>query len=54
MTREVADTKRVSAKMNINELRDIAEAYGINRKGCYGTSKQAMVLKIDKARREQH
>ena len=53
MTRELADTKKVTTKMSIFELRDIAEAYGIDRKRCYGTSKQAMVFKIDKARKEQ-
>lgn len=34
------------SKMNVNQLRDIAEGYGAIRKHLYGTSKQALIIKI--------
>jgi hypothetical protein len=39
-----------TTKMSINELRDIARSLGITT-GLYGTSKVAMVLKIQDAQR---
>lgn len=37
-------------KMNTNQLRDLAVELGYDRKKLYGTSKQALIVLINKAR----
>lgn len=41
------------SKMNINELRDLAVELGADRKKLYGTSKQSLILTIDRLRKEE-
>ena len=43
--------KKIS-KMNVNELRELAVSLGADRKKLYGTSRQAMVIIIDKLKKE--
>ena len=40
--------KRSLSKMNVNELRELAVSLGAERKTLYGTSKQALIIKIGK------
>lgn len=40
------------SKMNTNELRDLAVELGADRKKLYGTSKQSLILTIDRLRKE--
>lgn len=41
------------SKMKINKLRAVAISLGADEKKLYGTSKQALVIIIDKLKREQ-
>lgn len=40
------------SKLNTNQLRDLAVEMGADRKKLYGTSKQALILKIQKLSEE--
>lgn len=40
--------KRSLSKMNTNELRDLAVSLGADRKKLYGTSKQSLVVIINR------
>lgn len=44
--------KKSLSKMNTNELRDLAAELGADRKKLYGTSKQSLILTIDRLRKE--
>lgn len=44
-------TKPIS-KMNINELREVAVSIGADRKKLYGTSRTAMLIIIDRLKRQ--
>lgn len=43
--------KECLSKKNIEELREIAVKLGVDRKRTYGTSKQALVIIIDNAKK---
>lgn len=40
--------KKSLSRMNTNELRDLAVELGADRKKLYGTSKQSLILTIDR------
>ena len=40
--------KTALSKLNTNQLRDLAVEMGADRKTLYGTSKQALILKVQK------
>ena len=40
-------------KMNTNELRELAVSLGADRKKLYGTSRQALIIIIDKLKKEE-
>lgn len=40
------------SKMNTNQLREMAVSLGADRKKLYGTSKQALVLTVQKLQKE--
>lgn len=40
------------SKMNTNQLRELAVSLGADRKRLYGTSKQALVLTVQKLQKE--
>ena len=44
--------KKSLSRMNTNELRDLAVELGADRKKLYGTSKQSLILTIDRLRKE--
>jgi hypothetical protein len=48
---ELTSTTRASRKMHIETLRALAWLVGITR-GLYGTSKDALVIMIDRVQRE--
>lgn len=41
------------SKMNTNELRELAISLGADRKKLYGTSRQALIIIIDKLKKEE-
>lgn len=45
--------KKSLSRMNTNELRDLAVELGADRKKLYGTSKQSLILTIDRLRKRQ-
>ena len=44
--------KRSLSKMNANELRDLAVSLGADRNKLYGTSKQSLVITINRLEKE--
>lgn len=44
--------KTALSKLNTNQLRDLAVEMGADRKTLYGTSKQALILKVQKLSEE--
>lgn len=42
-----------TSKMSTNDLRELAVSLGADRKRLYGTSRQALILIIDKLKREK-
>ena len=40
------------SKMNTNQLRELAVSLGADRKRLYGTSKQALILTVQKLQKE--
>lgn len=42
-----------TAKMNTNQLRDYAVSLGADRKKLYGTSRQSLIITIDRLKRQQ-
>ena len=46
--------KQQLSKMNTNQLREIAVALGADRKTTYGTSRQAMIIKIGQLKKLWH
>ena len=49
---EVEEMKVSLSKMNTNQLREMAVSLGADRKKLYGTSKQALMLTVQKLQKE--
>lgn len=45
--------KKSLSSMNTNQLRELAVELGFDRKKLYGTSKQALIIMISKAERNE-
>lgn len=45
--------KRNLSKLNTNELREIAVAAGADRKKLYGTSKEALIIIINRLQKKE-
>lgn len=52
MVEQRTNDEKPLSKMNVNELRDLAVSLGADKSKLYGTSRQALIVIIDKLKRQ--